>query len=260
MIFLVMFKKEIPSFTLFAIYSLLIFISFVIIIYFGFSASRVYIIKEMKNNEIESTKKAFYNILNHEKLQTEHALDFLSSNIENLPKDIKPYEFVANIYNSYLSNTIDVVILKIGSESFVISNNNFILQNYLLESREFEKIDETDLYLFNIDSEDFLYVAGKRRLPLSEFDVIIIYALSLFNNNAAVKKSLANTIASENLSIIYNDKPIISLQHSLKPIDCNNLLPDEICTPLEFKNLPKPLFIAKKFNFDYTNTFISFFA
>lgn len=93
---------------------------------------------------------------------------------------------------------------------------------------------------------------------MSEFDGITIYALSLFNNSAAVKKSLANTVASENLSIIYNDKPIISLQHSLKPIDCNNLLPDEICIPLEFKNLPKPLFIAKKFNFDYTKSFISF--
>jgi len=258
MIFLAMVKKEISSFTLITIYSLLILIFFAIIIYFDFTASSLYIKREMRDHEIESTKKAFYDILNHEELHTEHALDLLSSNIENLPKDIKLYEFLEKIYNLYLSDTIDIVILKMGSESFVASNNNSILQNYLLESREFEKIDETDLYLFNINSEDFLYIAGKRRLPLSEFDVIIIYALSLFNNNAAVKKSLANTIASENLSIIYNDKPIISLQHSLKPIDCNNLLPDEICTPLEFKNLPKPLFIAKKFNFDYTNTFISF--
>lgn len=253
-----MFKKEISSFTLITIYSLLILIFFAIIIYFDFTASSLYIKREMKEHEIESTKKAFYDILNHEKLHTEHALDLLSSNIENLPKDTKPYEFLENIYNLYLSDTIDIVILKIGSESFVASNNNSILQNYLLESREFEKIDETDLYLFNINSEDFLYIAGRRRLLLSEFDGITIYALSLFNNSAAVKKSLANTVASENLSIIYNDKPIISLQHSLKPIDCNNLGPDEVCTPLEFKNLPKPLLIAKRFNFDYANKFISF--
>lgn len=253
-----MFKKEISSFTLITIYSLLILIFFAIIIYFDFTASSLYIKREMRDHEIESTKKAFYDILNHEKLHTEHALDLLSSNVENLPKDIKLYEFLEKIYNLYLSDTIDIVILKIGSKSFVTSNNNFLLQNYLLESREFEKIDETDLYLFNINSEDFLYIAGKRRLPLSEFDGITIYALSLFNNSAHVKKSLANTVASENLSIIYNGKPIISLQHSLKPIDCNNLGPDEVCTPLEFKNLPKPLLIGKRFKFDYANKFISF--
>ena len=253
-----MFKKGIPSFTIIVVYSLFILIIFTFLIFFDFRVSSQYIKRETREHEIERTKKTFYDILNHEKLYTEYALDLLSSNMENLQKNIKLYEFLENIYNLYLSDTVDAVILEIGSESFVIRNNNFILQNYFLESREFEKIDETNLYLFSIDSEDSLYVAGKRKLLLSDSDGITIYALSLFNKSAAVKKSLANMIASENLYIIYNGKPIIFSQPDLKPIDCNNLLSDEVCIPLELKNLPEPLIIAKKFSFDHTDEFISF--